>query len=61
LAIIRPLTFGTFGAVLATTAEGQEQVLKTSADPMLEPVWATGAEVAARLHEQGYPNPPSSD
>jgi aminoglycoside phosphotransferase (APT) family kinase protein len=57
LAIIRPFTSGTFGAVLVATAGGQEQVLKTAADPALEPVWAMGAEVAARLHEQGYPNP----
>ena len=57
LAIIRPLTFGTFGAMLVATAEGQELVLKTTADPALEPVWTTGGVTAARLHEQGYPNP----
>ena len=57
LAIIRPLAFGTFGAVLVATAEGKEQVLKTAPDPAREPVWAMGAEMAARLHEQGYPNP----
>jgi Ser/Thr protein kinase RdoA (MazF antagonist) len=45
------------GAVLVATADGQEQVLKTAADPALEPVWAMGADVATRLHEQGYPNP----
>jgi aminoglycoside phosphotransferase (APT) family kinase protein len=57
LAIIRPFTFGILGAVLVATADGQEQVLKTAADPALEPVWSMGAEVATRLHEQGYPNP----
>jgi aminoglycoside phosphotransferase (APT) family kinase protein len=43
--------------VLVVTAEGHEQVLKTTADPELAPVWAIGAETAARLHKQGYPNP----
>lgn len=57
LAIIRPFTSGMFGAVLVATADGQEQVLKTAADPALEPVWAMGADMAARLREQGYPNP----
>jgi aminoglycoside phosphotransferase (APT) family kinase protein len=57
LAIIRPLTPGTFGAVLVATADGQKQVLKTAADLTLEPVWAMGAEIAARLREQDYPNP----
>jgi aminoglycoside phosphotransferase (APT) family kinase protein len=57
LAVVRPFTSGTFGAVLVVTADGQQQVLKTAADPALEPVWAIGAEMAARLHEQGYPNP----
>jgi hypothetical protein len=57
LAIIHPLTSGTFGAVLVATADGQKQVLKTATDLTLEPVWATGADMAARLREQGYPNP----
>jgi hypothetical protein len=57
LTVIRPFNFGIVGAVLVATADGQEQVLKTAADPALEPVWATGADVATRLHEQGYPNP----
>lgn len=57
LAIIRPFTSGMFGAVLVATADGQEQVLKTAADPALERVWAMGAAMAARLHEEGYPNP----
>jgi aminoglycoside phosphotransferase (APT) family kinase protein len=57
LAVIRPFASGVIGAVLVATADGQEQVLKTAADPTLEPVWAIGAEVATRLHERGYPNP----
>ena len=57
LAIIRPFTFGMVGAVLVATAEGRELVLKTAADPTLEPVWAIGADMATRLHKQGYPNP----
>jgi aminoglycoside phosphotransferase (APT) family kinase protein len=57
LTIVRPFTFGIFGAVLVATADGREQVLKTAADLTLEPVWSIGAKVATRLHEQGYPNP----
>jgi aminoglycoside phosphotransferase (APT) family kinase protein len=57
LSIIGPFGYGTFGAIAVVTADGEELVLKAQADPALEPVWATGAEMAARLHERGYPNP----
>ena len=57
LSIVRPFAQGTFGAVLVATAGGGELVLKTQADPALEPVWIVGAETAARLHDRGYPNP----
>lgn len=57
LSIIGPFAHGTFGAVAVATADGDQLVLKAQADPALEPVWATGAEMAARLHERGYPNP----
>ena len=57
LSIIRPFAHGTFGAFAVATADGEELVLKAQPDPALEPVWATGAEMAARLHERGYPNP----
>jgi aminoglycoside phosphotransferase (APT) family kinase protein len=57
LSIIGPFAHGIFGAVAVATADGEELVLKAQPDPTLEPVWATGAEMAARLHERGYPNP----
>ena len=57
LSILGPFAHGTFGAVAVATPGGEELVLKALPDPALEPVWATGAEMAARLHEQGYPNP----
>src|SRR5262245_12387037 len=57
LSIIGPFPYGTFGAVAVATADGEELVLKVQPDPALEPEWATGAEMAARLHERGYPNP----
>jgi hypothetical protein len=57
LSIIGPFAHGTFGAVAVATADGEELVLKAQPDPTLEPVWTTGAEMAARLHERGYPNP----
>jgi aminoglycoside phosphotransferase (APT) family kinase protein len=57
LSIIGPFAHGTFGAWAVATADGEELVLKAQPDPTLEPVWATGAEMAARLHERGYPNP----
>lgn len=57
LSIIAPFALGTFGAWAVATADGEELVLKVQSDPALEPVWATGAEMAARLHERGYPNP----
>lgn len=57
LSIISPFAHGTFGAVFVATADGGELVLKTQPDPTLEPVWTTGAEAAARLHERVYPNP----
>lgn len=57
LSIIGPFAHGTFGAFAVATADGDELVLKAQPDPALEPVWATGAEMAARLHERGYPNP----
>ena len=57
LSIVGPFAHGTFGAVAVTTSDGEELVLKAQPDPSLEPVWATGAEMAARLHERGYPNP----
>ena len=57
LSIIGPFAHGTFGAVAVATADGEELVLKAQPDPTLEPVWATGAEMAERLHERGYPNP----
>jgi Phosphotransferase enzyme family len=57
LSIIRPFTYGSFGAVPVATSDGREQVLKTATDPALEPVWTLGADTAARLHEQDYLNP----
>jgi len=57
LSVVRRFALGVFGAVLITTPDGDELVLKTRPDPTLEPVWRTGAEMAARLHAQGYPNP----
>ena len=57
LTIIGPFAVGTFGAVAVATADGEKLVLKAQPDPALEPVWATGAEMAARLHDRGYPNP----
>jgi aminoglycoside phosphotransferase (APT) family kinase protein len=57
LSIIGPFPYGTFGAVAVATVDGEQLVLKVQPDPSLEPVWATGAEMAARLHERGYPNP----
>jgi len=57
LSIIGPFPHGTFGAATVATADGEELVLKVQPDPTLEPVWATGAAMAARLHERGYPNP----
>ena len=56
LSIIGPFAHGTFGALAVATADGEELVLKAQPDPTLEPVWATGAAMAAR-HERGYPNP----
>ena len=57
LSIVRPFAHGTYGAVLVATAGGEELVLKTQPDPTLEPVWTVGAEMAARLHDRGYPSP----
>jgi len=57
LSIIGPFPHGMFGAVAVATADGEQLVLKVQPDPTLEPVWATGAEMAARLHARGYPNP----
>ena len=57
LTIIGPFAVGTFGAVAVATADGEKLVLKAQPDPTLEPVWTTGAEMSARLHERGYPNP----
>jgi aminoglycoside phosphotransferase (APT) family kinase protein len=57
LSIIGPFPHGVFGAVAVATADGAELVLKAQPDPTLEPAWRTGAEMAARLHERGYPNP----
>jgi hypothetical protein len=58
LMIIAPYDYGTFGTVAVATADRSELVLKAQPDPILEPVWETGAEMAARLHERGHPNPP---
>jgi aminoglycoside phosphotransferase (APT) family kinase protein len=57
LSIVRSFAQGTYGAVLVATASGEELVLKTQPDLTLEPVWTVGAEMAARLHDRGYPNP----
>ncbi|HEY7070809.1 MAG TPA: phosphotransferase [Acidimicrobiales bacterium] len=57
LTIVGPFAHGMFGATAVATAGGEQLVLKVQPDPALEPVWATGAEMAARLHERGYPNP----
>src|SRR5262245_48178951 len=57
LSIVRRFALGVYGAVLVTTADGDELVLKTQPDPALEPVWRTGAEMAARLRARGYPSP----
>lgn len=57
LTIVGPFAHGTFGAFAVATADGEQLVLKAQPDPALEPVWAAGAEMAARLHERGYPNP----
>jgi aminoglycoside phosphotransferase (APT) family kinase protein len=57
LSIIGPFAHGIFGAWAVASADGEQLVLKVQPDPTLEPVWATGAEMAARLHERGYPSP----
>jgi aminoglycoside phosphotransferase (APT) family kinase protein len=57
LRLVRRFADGVFGAALVRDAQDQELVLKAQPRPELEPVWATGAAMAARLRADGYPSP----
>jgi Phosphotransferase enzyme family len=55
LQIVRHFNGSMFGAALVENREGTPLVLKASTDLTLAPEWATGAAVAGRLREHGYP------
>lgn len=57
LVLVRHFDDGVFGAALVHDAEGQDLVLKAQPQPDLEPLWATGAAMAAQLRAGGYPSP----
>ncbi len=57
LQLVRRFADGVFGAALVRDAQGQDLVLKAQPRPELEPTWATGAAMAARLRADGYPSP----
>src|SRR4029453_12182303 len=57
LELVRRFSDGVFGAALVRDAEGQELVLKAQFQPDLEPLWTTGAAMAAQLRAGGYPSP----
>ena len=57
LQMVRRFADGVFGAALVRDAQGQDLVLKAQPRPELEPTWATGAAMAARLRADGYPSP----
>ena len=55
LQIVRRFDGSMFGAALVERRGGTVLVLKASTDLELAPEWATGAAMAARLREHGYP------
>ena len=57
LELVRHFDDGVFGAALVHDTEGQDLVLKAQPQPDLEPLWATGAAMAAQLRAGGYPSP----
>jgi aminoglycoside phosphotransferase (APT) family kinase protein len=57
LQLVRRFADGVFGAALVRDEQGQDLVLKAQPRPELEPTWATGAAMAARLRADGYPSP----
>ena len=57
LRVVGPLAGGLFGAVLVTDSNLERLVLKVLPQVALASVWATGAAMATRLREAGYPAP----
>ena len=57
LRVVGPLAGGLFGAVLVTGSKLERLVLKVLPQVELASVWATGAAMATRLREAGYPAP----
>ena len=55
--LVQRFADGVFGAALVRDAQGQDLVLKAQPRPELEPMWATGAAMAAQLRADGYPSP----
>ena len=55
LRIVRRFDDSMFGAALVEGRGNEPLVLKASMDLALAPEWATGAAMAARLRDQGYP------
>ena len=55
LRIVRRLDDSMFGAAFVEGRDGAVLVLKATTDLKLAPEWATGAAMAARLRELGYP------